>query len=343
MIYSVDQQTDFSKKETYQLLTGINLPSFIKTAEFVDDFDKLEKQAFADQGHRWFPLNTRDQVYLSNAFFVKNAQALIDAFGQKYVVKVAHTIGEAVNAWGIGEDVYEFNKIALDRLEEVYEDRAIVFKIASDEIDLFTIKTASDCTREANHFSNTINKYPFEWRRNIAEQFVKAAEALGLDELPDLVLKYAGQYYPDVVNVKSELSRRMTKLSADNQKRYQELIDDAENFSSKEDYFKLAECLHYVEKNAGLYDKSHYRKILGDPVDKLFTLHFEKMAELMNVIKLGDETFDASDLEKISSETYEQAFGFGIDPKCAEFRDIGPTLPRSDVQLFKHLTGIQPI
>lgn len=343
MTNSIDQSTDYSHRELYSYLSGVTLPEYVKEASLEDINEPMVKTACADRQYGLFPVNTKVATYVSNAFFVHKIDALRKQKGDAYINKVACIIGDAVTTWGIGKDIEAFNKIALERLEQDYTEKNVVFKVGEDEIDLFTVKTASDLSREAAHFANNPNKFPFEWRRDIADQFVKAAEQLGVDELPDLVLKYAGQYYPDIVNVKAELSRRMTKLSADNKARYQQLIDDVVNIESKDEFFKLAEVVHYIEKNAGLYDKSHYRKILGDPVDKLFTLHFEKVAEICNVVEMGGEKFAAADLEAIAADVYEQAFGFELDPKSAEAREILPTMPKSDVSLFKHLSGVKPI
>lgn len=343
MNYSIDQSSDYSHKELYQYLSGVNLPQYVKEASLEELSRPMTKTACADKQYDLFPVNTKAAAYVSNAFFVNKVDALRELRGDAYINKVAYAIGDAVTLWGIQDDIKTYNKVALDRLEGEYEDQSVTFKIAEDDLELFSIKTASDVTREANNFVSNINKYPFEWRRNIASKFVKVAEVLGLDELPDLVLKYAGQYYPDVVGVKAELARRMTKLSAENKKRYQELISDVENISSKDEFFKLAECLHYTEKNAGLYDKPQHRKVLGDVVDKLFTLHFDKVAELCDVVEMGGEKFASADLERISSDIYHQAFGFELDPKSAEAKDILPTMPKSDVSVFKHLSGVQPI
>ena len=256
MNYSIDQSTDYSNKELYQYLSGVNLPEYVKTASIEDVTKPMVKTACADKQYNQFPIHTKAAAYVSNAFFVNKVEALRELRGDSYINKVAYEIGDAVRLWGIQDDIKEYNKIAFDRLNTDYEEKPVVMKIAEDEIDLFTIKTASDVTSEANSFVSNLNKYPFEWRQSIASQFVKSAEALGVDELPDLVLKYAGQYYPDTVSVKAELARRMTKLSTDNQKRYQDLIGDVDNMSSKEDFFKLAQCMHYIEKNAGLYDNT---------------------------------------------------------------------------------------
>lgn len=345
MNYTVDQSQDHSNRELYHFLTGVDLPVFVKEASIEDVKAPAStlKTAFADQSNGFFPINTKARVYVSNAFFINKKAALEQKYGTSHVAKVEANIKKAADLFQIADTIEQYNKIANAKLHEGYEDRSVALKIANDDVELFSIKTASDLCRCAGQFSNTIHKFPYEWRRNIAEQFVKAAEEFNVDELPDLVLKYAGHYYPDVEEVRVELKRRMTKVSGDNRQRYQDLIGDIENIGSKEEVFKLAETCYYIEKNAGLYEKPHYRNILGDVVDHFFTLNLDKVAELLDTIEMGGEKFAMADLCNVPEDVYYKAFGFEISPKSAEAVDILPTLPRSDVSLFKELSGVQPI
>ena len=349
MINCIDQSKDYSNKELYQYLSGVNIPNFVKEAAIADlkHAGVLTKTAFADQENRLFPINSKAKTYVSNAFFVNKKAELEKLRGKAHVEKTAEMLKIAARIHGIESEVAEYNKIAEARLNAAPKDKSIVFKIKTadsvSEIDLFTVKTAGDVTRQAEGFIQNISRYPFEWRRGISEQFVKAAESFGLDELPDLILKYAGQFYPDLNHVKQELARRMTKLSEENKARYQQLIDVVGGTSSKEEFFKLAECVYYTEKNAGLYDKNYYGKILGDPVDQIFTLHFSKVASDTDVIEMGGEKFAAADLAGVPADIYHQAFGFELDPKSAEAKDILPTMPKADVALFKQLSGISSI
>lgn len=349
MINCIDQSKDYSNKELYQYLSGVNIPNFVKEAAIADlkHAGVLTKTAFADQENRLFPINSKAKTYISNAFFVNKRAELEKVQGTAHVEKIAEMLKAASRIHDIEKEIEEYNKIAEERINATPKDRSIVFKIKTaglvNEINLFTVKTASDVAHQAGKFVENINRFPFEWRRGIADQFVKAAEAFEIDELPDLILKYAGQFYPDLNHVKQELARRMTKLSSEGRTRYEQLIADVDNTSSKEEFFKLAECVYYTEKNAGLYDKAYYSKILGDPVDQIFTLHFSKVAADTDVIEMGGEKFAAADLASVPADIYHQAFGFELDPKSAEAKDILPTMPKADVALFKQLSGLSSI
>lgn len=349
MFVSIDQNQDYSKKELYKFVSGKQIPEFVKQAGLEEvDLDRtdsaISKSAFADAGGRYFPINSKLRTYVSTVYFINKSAELKQLKGKAYIEKIASALDKAATIFGIQKEVEQY---ALDwlceKVAQETEDSSIVLKVANNEFNLFTIKTADDCVNKANAFAKEINKYPYQWRRDIATQFVKVAEKYSLEELPDLVLKYAGHYYPDITAVKTELERRLTKLSEENKDRYKQLITDLKNFSSKEDFFKLADICYYTEKNAGLYDKPYYRKVLGDPVDKIFSLHLDKVAELLDVINMGGEKFAAEDLKGIPADIYEKSFGFELDPKSAEAFDILPTMPKSDVALFKKLSGVRPI
>lgn len=345
MITSIDQNQDFSSKELYTYLRGVDLPEFVKSAELDSAYSRdevLEKSAYADTaGH--FPINSAVRTYVSNAFFVNKKAALKKEKGEYYVNLTEKNLQKAAEIWNIQTDIEAYNKVAEARNSKSFGDHSVVVKHAGDEIQLFTIQSPNELSVKAAHFVANLRKYPYEWRRNISEQFVKAAMEYGVDELPDLVLKYAGQYYPDLGVVEAELKRRKTKLPKEAQERYDALISDLPNTSSLDDFFKLAETCYFIEKNAGLYEKTYERQILGDVVDRMFTLHFDKVAEMLDYVEMGGEKFHKSDLEKVSSDVFEQAFGFSLDPKEADFKDVARTLPLSDVALFKQLSGLKPL
>jgi len=346
MTKSIDQGTDFSHKELYSYFRGIELPTFVKEAELDEygAFDNLPKTAFADPHHRLFPINTSARVYTSNAYYVNKVAELQKLWGDKHVATIGNKIKQAAEIFGITKDLEAFNKFASDTSKEEYKEHSITVKQAEEEIEVYTIKTAQEATNAAKHFAKHVNSYPFSWRRKIASDLVNIANIYELDEVPDLVCKYAGMFYPAPELIADELERRATKLaSADNILIYMELGQAAKGCNDTEDFFKIAETCYNVEFAEGLYNKPKVARLLGDPVDKIFSIDFNKIASVLDVVKIGDEIFSKNDLEAIPSSVYNQAFGIELDPKNAEAYDILPTMPRSDLALFKELSGIKPL
>jgi hypothetical protein len=151
-------------------------------------------------------------------------------------------------------------------------------------------------------------------------------------------------FYPDQNKVVRELARRREKLSSEEHKnRVNELIETVPALDDKLEYLKIAAEVHNIEQEEGLYDKEATATLLPDIVDSLFTLPISKVAEMLNTVEMAGEVFSITDLQKVAAEQYKAAFGFNIDPSDeTALREVLPTMPRSDVALFKELTGIQP-
>lgn len=344
MKLALDQSSDRSHKELYSLLNGINLPSFVKDAE-LDDPEMLqyfEKDAFADDYSRSFPINSPARVYVSNAYFLSKKAQMVKRWGKSYITHVEDRIKKAADIFGVTGDLKEYEKQASERTDRGYTEEPIyTMEIAGTSYNLFPVKTAEEFTKVANTFSNNISKFPFQERQKIAQAFVAKASKYGVDELPELVCKYAGMYYPDVGELKAKLWHRATKVaSPELRAKYESLIEAVPALDSKEDVFKLAQIVDHFERQSNI----KVAQVLGDPVDQFFTLSVEKVAEILNVVTMGGEAYAVKDLTKVSGEIFKEAFGIDIDPhNVDQLRDVLPTMPLSDISLFKELSGISPI
>jgi hypothetical protein len=214
---------------------------------------------------------------------------------------------------------------------------------------LFPFKTAEEFSKSAEVFATNMRNYPFEWREQIARSFLSKAAEVGVDELPDIVCKYAGLFFPDhTTSVSNEVARRANKMSSKIAKdRLLELanaVSGFDSFDSIEDVTKIAQIVYHVEQADGAYDRPKTAELLPDPVDVFFTLPPTKVAEILNVVEMAGEKYPIGPLKKVSADRYKEAFGIDIDPSNEEqLRDVLPTMPMSDVSLFKELTGVTPV
>jgi hypothetical protein len=95
---------------------------------------------------------------------------------------------------------------------------------------------------------------------------------------------------------------------------------------------------------AGVYDKPLFYREFGDIIDRTMTLTLSKIAEYLDVVEMAGDTYKMSDLQKVSKDVYQQAFNAEIDPtKTAELKEVLPTMPASDVALFRELSGIKAL
>ena len=341
----LDQKDDFSNKELYTFLRGVDLPEFVKQSE-VDDVEsvrELPKTAFAAPSFRAFPINTPSRAYVSNAYFVNKKAALEKEWGPKFTAEVEAKIANALKVFGIEKEAAAYAETR--KTAEVKERVIFEAKLGDKEIQLYPVKTAQDVAAAADDFAQSISALPMEWRFDIAESIVKAAQEFEVEELPDIVCKYAGMFYPDMEGIKKEMWRRSTKLASQvNKDRYAALIKDCDNISTKEEVKKLATTVYYIEKMEGLYGKEKVAALLPDVVDMFFSVPIEKVAESLDVIKMGNELFKLSDLQKVPQTVYEEAFGMTVDfSKKSEAKDVLETVPLSDVKLFKELSGLKSL
>lgn len=344
-----DQQSDFSGKQLFKMLSGVEVPEYIKTAEVEDAYElkELPKTAFADPDRRIYPINNPARIYVSNAHFINKKAAISKLYGTAYAEQLQNNIEKAAEIFDILEDIKDYNSSLNVKLASDYGEKHMVsFDIEGVPVELYPVKTAQDLIESANHFTANLKNFPFEVRASAAENFVKAARELDVDELPDILLKYAGMYYPDIPNLCDELWRRSTKLTKEAHRQiYRDISDDVENISSLDEVMKIAETCFHIENMEGLYDKKATAQILGDPVDFFFTEPVHKIASDLNYVEVHGDKYKMTDLTKISKEKYEEAFGdCGIDPDEPEkIADILPTMPRSDVKLLEEITGLRPI
>jgi hypothetical protein len=345
MTYALDQLTDYSYRELHSFLNKDAIPEFVKSAEVTtkEAVSELPDDAFADKYHRAFPINSAPDVYISNAFFTNKKAELNKLWGKSYVTDVEARITKAAELFNIQEDIGNYNTSLLQKEAADYEEKTLVsFDIGGNTYDLFPYKTAADIAHQANQFATNISNYPFEWRSAIACEFVKQAAELGVEELPDIICKYGGMFFPDAREFQETLERRMRKLSEANQAKYKECITKAGEITSREDAFKVCAEAYKVEKAAGVYEKPLLRREMGDIIDRTMVLSLKKIAEFLDVVKVGSDCYRIKDLQKISPDIYKQAFETEIDPtKTAELQEVLPTMPDSDWALFRELSGIQ--
>jgi hypothetical protein len=344
-----DQQSDFSGKQLFKMLSGVEVPEYVKVAQVEDAYElnDLPKTAFADEDRRIYPINTPARVYVSNAHFINKKAAISKLYGQGYSEQLQNKIEKAAEILGILEDLQDYNSsLNVKQAADYGEQCMVTFEVDNVPVELYPVKTAQDLIDSAKSFTENLKNFPFEVRVKSAENFVKAARYLDVDELPDVLMKYAGMYYPDIHNLSHELWRRSTKLTKEaHRQMYKDISEDVENISSLEEVMKIAETCFHIENMEGLYDKKASAQILGDPVDCFFTEPVQKIASDLNYVEVHGDKYKMSDLTKISKEKYEEAFGdAGIDPEDPEkIADILPTMPRSDVKLLEEITGLRPI
>lgn len=347
MSYTLDQTTDHSFRELYTYLDGIRTPEFVKQAEMdtKESVEKLSEDAFGDKYNRAYPIHTATATYLSHAHFFQKKAELANKWGVGYVESVSTRLKTAAELHKITADLQDYEKQANEIAARTHSERFVyTVKVGEADTTLFPYCTKEDLLKQAEEFAAHMNDYPFDWRKPISASFWKHASNVNLDELPELICKYAGMYFPDTSMFTGELTRRMHKLSTEYQPAYAELVTKSASAVSSDDYYQLCAAAYEAEKQAGAWEHTSTRRALGDIVDNTFTLSIDKVSSLLNVVDMAGEPYSMLDLQKVSKDIYKEAFGADLDPANGDqLRDILPTMPRSDVALFRELSGVSPL
>jgi hypothetical protein len=348
MRLSLDITTDFSGRELYSFLSNTNVPQYVKEADLDENFSALPREAFADKGRKAFPVHTKEATFLSNVYITNKKTAISKALGKDYIKHVESEITKAAELFDIQEDIKSYNEAVFVKEASDYDQKYLYNAVLTETdgtekvYNLFPVKTASDLTSTAQTFAKEISNYPMSWRFDICENMLKAAEDLGVDDLPDVICKYAGMFYPDVPSIRQELWRRSKKIKlAEDKETYEILVKEADNIHTMEDVKNLSEIVYHLELRNGLYDSPKTASLLPDPIDTFFSMPIEKVANMLSIVEMGGTNFHLDDLSKISKNKYAEAFGIDIDPtNKQQLMDVLPTMPRSDVQIFRELTHL---
>jgi len=334
-----DQSTDHSGKELFAFLQNVEVPEFVKQAEMseLDVPAGLEKSAFADESFKAFPINTAANVYLSHVHFINKQASLVKEYGQAHADRIAGKIKQAAVIFEVSASLDEYNKQKKANVKVASNKEIGFVKIGSQSLPTYSYKTARDFTKVASTFADDISLFSFSDRLNISQELLKAAQEEGVDELPDIVVKYAGLGFPDRESINNELLRRGGRLSACPE--FSKIASAIKGAKTSEEILKAAQALNELEVEQGLYFNEKVARVLGDFVDHVF-MTAEKVAEVMDgVIYIGKTAFDKDELQHIHADVYKQAFGLDLDPvKIADYKDELATMPASDVELFKQLS-----
>jgi len=310
------------------------LPSYVKEAslhERSEAITKLNDSAFADTSNREFPVDTKENTYLSYAY-AKSA-GLDDS-------KILSKIAKAIKLHGITEDTYGVDSAMSEMTKKASSDDI------SDQFALsidyggdtgvkyyYPVTDEYNITKSARELSEDFEKMPVEAFRHAAKNLIKAARTNELDiaGLPDRIKKNgidrefnyegakvaakqreeklgqsAGEVYFEIVKsagVDSENAEDYANLFIDmdrinNIKYSSTLLNPFEAFFSgydKEDILKVANT--YVVVSEAPIPMSEFTKKARSVIEKNFVA--EDRDNLLGIVKEAEENGGISASEKL--------------------------------------------
>lgn len=303
--------------DTYEPL----IPSYVSEYTLPDKeaASKIPDSLFADPARRLFPIDSKEAVWLSAAYFSKNASAL--PYDDVETEFVGECIKDAALVYGIDADVNKvMAAVSTKPVEKQAEDdesnwgwimRAEDGTVMARKYPMFDtvgVKKASD------YFNDYRSSYPLGIRRTISRNIMRKAAELGVKmaELKPSVLREAGFGIPRKDVLMEEIYER-SHLAKDAESaillaNVNELIAGMDDTTIGENLDKIAEVIDAFDCAVGL-DKQYNVKVLM-PADFVFDVDLNKAAEAIeDTVELNRYIFSLSKLAELEPQVYGDVLG----------------------------------
>jgi hypothetical protein len=280
---------------------GDDVPEQIKTAAFLDDEVRAglpdTAYAYVDGNTRELPLVDAGNVAMSTIYFLDGKSSV----PEDQMRKVANRLVTACGEFELAPP-----KPLLKLAETKIEKKA----------ELTVAPTDENFERAVAFFMEKGAEYEPARRREISQEFVKTATALHVEELPDVVVRYASNYWNPELSTELEVRAAMLKMAGD--LNGLEMLGELETVAFQCDIEKFAEALYDVDQRTGLVE--HYDTRLTDAFLATFGMPND------------DLTGTAEELKKFAaSQVAKDSFDGDVLTKLAE--DPGTTLDAVDPTL----------
>jgi len=327
------------------------MPAWAGTAEIVateKQADVLDDGMFADSDHRYFPLATAGDVWLSAAYF-KQAKAsmprVLADFIEQRICKAA-AIHDCLADVTAVLNYTATEKVAAEASEENFADVSVVSGVKTFGYPIFDqtgVKLACDRLLASR------DNMPFSRVCSIADGICKIAARLSAP-VYDTVMKLAGLGVIDRIALFDNLYYRAKKLHntdmGDSMAKLASYVIDC----PAEELNKQSAALMSMVDSFDTASAIHYSDGYVRPEDLVYALTVKQATDMLSdSVSLGSMVFNLRKLAALPAETYAVlGDDFVEDIKEADgqtsykkLADVLPTLPLPDRQLLeKHLINV---
>lgn len=175
--FIMDHVADVNLTTLHKINQQFQIPDFVKRAT-IDRaaIESLPSSAFADPLHRRFPCHTREDTFLSYAYFLKNSNQLDNITRQT----TWNNLRKRASDWAIHlacEDLLrEHEKQAREDLTSLPDEQfAIVEEWNGEKYRALPLLNADCIKSAAAHLIEYRERYPLTWRQNAAVRIIKSA------------------------------------------------------------------------------------------------------------------------------------------------------------------------
>ena len=307
------------------------IPTYVKeyTPLTKEGSSNLTDNQWADDVRRWFPIDCKENTWMSAAYFGFNEDKLPYKQAMRDYVKTR--IIKAAGLYDIRKDVDEvFNKMSETQAPVVFY--GLVVDNPPGVMDMeFPLNSMNEVKQAAEYFNEYRFNYTPEQRKEIAGNIVKRAEVLGVDveTLPKSVHVDAGYGIPDKLELVTEILDR-AHLSKDAElslalANIGQMICELPSIAeSTEALQKLAEVISEYDRATGL-DKRVARGKLLAAEDIVFGTSINKAASaLSDAIKLDKYVFSITKLAELDNNIFANILGDEFVEKIKTENKVDP-------------------
>ena len=309
-----------------------NLPLYVKeyTPLTKESASTLDDELFADNRNRLFPIDSPANAWTSAMYFAYNHDAL-----PYKVAEFAHVKNRLVKAAEIYNVTDDVNK-AIDQInkeppaKDPLDSYGLVVKEGSKTRAEFPMFDATGVEKASKHFAEYRQKYPADWRQEIASNIMRKASEFDVpfEKLANAVLSEAGYGIPDKHALMEEiLYRAGLAKNAENATLLANLnfmLADLPIEDFKDELGKIASVMSDFDVAEGL--DTQYNKKVMPPADIVFGLGIKQAEAVLNdALKLNKFIFSATKLASaISPSLLDNLMGDGFTAQLTKDNKLIP-------------------
>ena len=337
-----DQYDDKSRIILKKISNVIDLPDFVKQAseESDENLTKLASRCFADTRNRKFPIHTKDEAFLSQLYFTKNASLYVD---ENLKEEVMDKLAEASNLWDLPNIVIKPMKkeAALEKLAEIP-----IRNNQGTTIDTIILNSPRDFEKAAIQLFENKEGFPYNIRKDISRGLLSNKIANISPEIETYLEKAAGLGVGSTSNTLNVLKHRASMYENRKQPEFaDQLCKLAEEViaspSSTKLLSKVANIIDIMDHSTGI--NNIYDDDIKRPEEELFVMTHKIASEIKeNVVKLQNGTILEKEAiqEDVLDNFLEDIIGSSINKISKEEKiDMLVSLPAPDADDFDSFRG----
>ncbi len=270
-----------------------------------------------------FPIDTRDNTWLSNEYFEQNCERLPKVAAET----AAYHIKQACGKFGVAAKpaVVGMAKEASSNVYYESSTERLVKKASYQEVSLekianvqeigdnythaqFAMSTPAHVKVASKYFAEKLDKIPMEQRHKYAAAIQRRAHELGMPPQGGAVIKYASDHYSGLVDAHLRSRASLLEVADPEHKEYLGKLASAKKELTPSQF---AQALHGFDKKAGL--TRYYGGFLTNPYEATFAGEPDQYAGYRT--KVANQDMGSDEIKALATAKYariKEYFGHSL-------------------------------